>query len=157
LPGCRSWPIVSLTAVFAPLLQKTMPAPLRGSMDIGRRPSRPPRAPRASLPVQAKLEVGPVDDPLEREADRAAAAVASRPAAEPRIARQCADCEAEEMLRPKPAGPPAAAGPAPAIVHQALGSPGRPLDAAARAYFEPRFGQDFSRVRVHADELAAAS
>jgi outer membrane protein OmpA-like peptidoglycan-associated protein len=38
-----------------------------------------------------------------------------------------------------------------------LRRPGRPLDAAARAFFEPRFGQDFSRVRVHTDALAAES
>jgi hypothetical protein len=35
--------------------------------------------------------------------------------------------------------------------------PGRPLDAAARAFFEPRFGMDFGRVRVHTDERAAES
>jgi hypothetical protein len=37
------------------------------------------------------------------------------------------------------------------------GSPGRPLDPATRAFMEPRFGHDFSRVRVHADALAAES
>jgi hypothetical protein len=36
-------------------------------------------------------------------------------------------------------------------------SPGQPLDAATRAFFEPRFGHDFSHVRVHADARAAAS
>lgn len=34
---------------------------------------------------------------------------------------------------------------------------GRPLDPATRAYFEPRFGHDFSRVRVHSDARAAES
>jgi hypothetical protein len=38
-----------------------------------------------------------------------------------------------------------------------LRSPGEPLDAASRAYFEPRFGLDFSAVRVHRDARAAAS
>jgi hypothetical protein len=33
----------------------------------------------------------------------------------------------------------------------------RPLDPATRAYFEPRFGHDFSRVRVHSDARAAES
>jgi len=37
-----------------------------------------------------------------------------------------------------------------------LGS-GRPLDSATRAFFEPRFGTDFSHVRVHTDSHAAAS
>jgi len=42
-------------------------------------------------------------------------------------------------------------------VNDVLNSPGVPLDAATRAYMEPRFGQDFSTVRVHTDEHAAAS
>lgn len=45
----------------------------------------------------------------------------------------------------------------PASVHEVLQSPGQPLDAASRAFFEPRFGQDFSRVRVHGDAKAAES
>src|SRR4029453_3375141 len=31
----------------------------------------------------------------------------------------------------------------------------QPLSSQERAFFEPRFGHDFSRVRVHADERAA--
>lgn len=36
----------------------------------------------------------------------------------------------------------------PPIVHEALRSPGRPLDSATRNLMEPRFGYDFSRVRI---------
>ncbi|HEY8694028.1 MAG TPA: DUF4157 domain-containing protein, partial [Chloroflexota bacterium] len=43
----------------------------------------------------------------------------------------------------------------PAIVRDVLRSRGQPLDAATRALFEPRFGHDFSGVRIHADETAA--
>ena len=32
---------------------------------------------------------------------------------------------------------------------------GQPLPASERAFFEPRFGQDFSQVRLHTDQLAA--
>jgi hypothetical protein len=46
---------------------------------------------------------------------------------------------------------------APPIVHDALNSPGQPLDSGARAFMEPRFNHDFSRVRVHAGPLAAES
>jgi hypothetical protein len=46
---------------------------------------------------------------------------------------------------------------APAIVHEVLSEPGKPLDASTRAFFEPRFGWDFSQVRVHTDARAAAS
>lgn len=48
-------------------------------------------------------------------------------------------------------------GAAPSIVYEVLRSPGRPLDSAARTFFEPRFGHDFSRVRVHDDARAAQS
>ena len=45
---------------------------------------------------------------------------------------------------------------APPVVHTVLNSGrGRPLDPATRAFMEPRFGHDFSRVRVHTDRPAA--
>jgi len=47
--------------------------------------------------------------------------------------------------------------PAPRIVREVIDSPGRPLDAATRAFMEPRFGHDFSRVRVHTDARAGES
>lgn len=34
---------------------------------------------------------------------------------------------------------------------------GQPLDATTRAFMEPRFGHDFSQVRVHTDAQAAES
>ncbi|WP_437993244.1 eCIS core domain-containing protein [Sorangium sp. So ce145] len=46
---------------------------------------------------------------------------------------------------------------APPVVQEVLRSPGQPLDAATRAFMEPRFGHDFSSVRVHADARAAES
>ncbi|MEU8517591.1 DUF4157 domain-containing protein [Kitasatospora sp. NPDC048722] len=46
---------------------------------------------------------------------------------------------------------------APPEVRAVLGSPGAPLDAEVRELLEPRFGQDFSAVRVHTDDRAAAS
>jgi Domain of unknown function (DUF4157) len=45
----------------------------------------------------------------------------------------------------------------PSIVHDVLNSPGRSLDAGTRAFMEPRFGHDFSQVRVHTDARAAKS
>lgn len=45
----------------------------------------------------------------------------------------------------------------PAIVHEVLRSPGRPLDGGTRSIMEPRFGRDFSTVRIHTDSLAAES
>jgi len=46
---------------------------------------------------------------------------------------------------------------APQAIQGVLSSPGRPLDTASRAYFEPRFRHDFSHVRVHTDFGAARS
>ena len=46
---------------------------------------------------------------------------------------------------------------APPIVQQVLRSAGEPLDSTARSLFEPRFGYDLSRIRVHTDAQAEAS
>jgi len=45
----------------------------------------------------------------------------------------------------------------PPSVHEVLASPGQPLDRATRAFMEPRFGHDFSRVRVHTGPAAEQS
>jgi hypothetical protein len=47
--------------------------------------------------------------------------------------------------------------PSPSLVREVTESPGRPLDSATRSAMEPRFGFDFSRVRVHTDEQATES
>ncbi|MBU6398882.1 MAG: DUF4157 domain-containing protein [Verrucomicrobia bacterium] len=46
---------------------------------------------------------------------------------------------------------------APAAVRESVRSPGQELDAATRAKLEPRFGHDFSQVRVHTGGQAADS
>jgi hypothetical protein len=46
---------------------------------------------------------------------------------------------------------------APTVVHDTLNSPGQPLAHRERAFFEPQFGHDFSRIRIHNDSLASAS
>jgi hypothetical protein len=128
--------------------------------------------PQAALPrlsaspprIQPKLEIGAVDDPLEREANAVADAVMRMPdpalavsAAPAQVSRKCAECEEEDKkLQMKPAAVPQAAGvDAPPIVEEVLRGLGQPLDAGTRAFFEPRFGCDFSGVRVHADDRAA--
>src|SRR5206468_4197488 len=58
----------------------------------------------------------------------------------------------------KASGPANASGmEAPPIVNEVLRSPGQPLDRATRDFMEPRFGHDFSSVRVHTDAKAAQS
>ncbi len=113
-----------------------------------------------------RLTIGAADDPYEREADRVAERVMRMPVAA--VQRKCASCEEEETrLHRRPHSPSVArtaasdsssGDPVPAIVHQAIASEdGRPLDTTARAFFEPRFGADFSDVRVHADASAAGA
>jgi hypothetical protein len=70
------------------------------------------------------------------------------------VTGECEACAAGKLQR-KASGHTAAA--VPPIVHDVLRSPGAPLDAATRAFMEPRFGHDFGAVRVHADARASAS
>ncbi|WP_168787964.1 eCIS core domain-containing protein [Paraburkholderia aromaticivorans] len=120
-----------------------------------------------SAPIQAKLAIGKVDDPLEHEADRVADQVLRMSDAQPaintaplRMSRQCMTCEAEDKpgaLHAKPTCAGKLPVMAPRAVHEALHGPSRPLDRSARAFFEPRFRHDFSLVRVHSDIQAADS
>jgi hypothetical protein len=117
--------------------------------------------------MQAKLSVGHVDDPLEHEADRVADQVMRMPdpnlaiAASPvQVSRTCAACGEEESghVQTKQAGATQTTPDlAPDSVDAALRGPGRPLDPATRAFFEPRFGRDFSAIRTHDDAAAAQS
>jgi len=120
------------------------------------------------VPLQAKLIVGAADDPYEREADRIADEVMRMP--DPVALRAPLPITPLLQRRAAPtnttSGPgtnagaradPAAGMAAPPIVYEVLASPGRPLDTATRAFFEPRFGHDLSHVRVHADAKAAES
>jgi len=117
--------------------------------------------------IQRQLAIGRTDDPLEHEADRAADQVMRMPepdavpgGAPQQVSRKCAACEEEAsgMLSPKRADVAGhEAEQAPDSVHAALHGPGQPLDAASRAFFEPRFGRDFSAIRVHTDAVAARS
>jgi hypothetical protein len=146
-------------------------APSDGARNPGDHGGPTPAArPSAGLPwpIHAKIEVGAVDDPLEREADRVAEQVVRMP--DHRLQRKCAcggtcsECSKQSSeqehspVRMKHIGP---AGPAltetPLIVHEVLRSPGQPLDAATHALMEPRFGHDFSHVRVHTGPRAEES
>lgn len=104
----------------------------------------PPSSAPLPLPLQAKLEVGSVADPLEKEADAAADRVMRTSAA-----------ASPAGVRTSTATVGSAA--APHIVYDVLRSPGEALEAGVRAFMEPRFGHDFRQVRVHADARAAES
>jgi hypothetical protein len=105
---------------------------------------------KKALGMQKRLSIGASHDPLEQEADRAAAQVlhmghaTALPGSHGPVLSRLASTTAE-------------VGPAPSSVSNVLNTPGTPLPASTRSFFEPRFGHDFSRVRIHHDEQASAS
>jgi Domain of unknown function (DUF4157) len=142
-------------------------APCAVAWNFSRIPLFPPDRPNQPQAIQPKLAIGPVDDPLEREADSVAERVMRMPdagfsvtAALPQISRKCGACEEEEKaqkLQTKPVTPHQAPAVAPGIVHEVLRSPGQPLNSVTRAFMEPRFGHDFGTIRVHTDARAMRS
>jgi hypothetical protein len=135
------------------------------------RDASPQRAPL----IQAKLTISQPGDAHEREADRVADAVMrmSSPGMRPvpagssalapaGVQRLCADCEDERdkktdaplQRKEQAAGAPLATPEVASTIH-ALRGGGSALPGTARAFFEPRFGADFSQVRVHTDARAA--
>ena len=127
--------------------------------------------------VQTKLTLGAVDDRFEQEAERVADEVMRMPAPAGSVSRvsgrsttsgvqrMCSECEEELRRQPEeeeeellqastvrgglnPVSPELAQ-----TIHSLRS--GRPLAPAERTYFEPRFGRDFSDVRLHTDQQAA--
>lgn len=125
--------------------------------------------------VKPKLKIGAVNDPAEVEADRVADQVMRMPApvnyrpaisngnSGDTIQRKCTECGDEEKIQRKeiPAirmkssgeGGGTAASPGASSTINSLGS-GTALPASERAFFEPRFGQDLSHIRVHTGGMA---
>jgi hypothetical protein len=106
------------------------------------------RSPTTDLPTatsSAQRATGPAlafdikpDGAREQEADR--------------VADEVVGMRAAAFLTP----PGGVTSHAPTAGNPAQAASGRPLDHAARAHFESRFGWDFSRVRIHTDGEAAA-
>ena len=133
--------------------------------------------------LQAKLKIGQPGDKYEQEADRVADAVMRMPEPgvqrqvepeeeeekvlqtkplvdqiTPLVQRQVEEEEEEEMLQAK-SREDATSEVTNDLESQinAIKGGGRPLAESERAYFEPRFGADFSQVRLHTDSQAAES
>lgn len=111
-----------------------------------------PRTPTQPL-VQAKLELGEPNDKFEQEADRVADQVMR--------AREGARVPIGKTMTPlgirRFTGQPSGLQTAPPSVSEALASPGTSLEPGLRQDMELRFGQDFSRVRVHCGSAAEES
>jgi hypothetical protein len=158
-PGAeRETPDQATLNLVSQLARKRALNELGGSAALAR------SAPRPML--QMKTRIGPIDDPLEHEADRIANAVVSgQPVGAIGVARadtaqrKCAACEAEEephIHRKAEGRAPSAPARAEAAA-RALDHGGSPLTASQRAYFEPRFGRDLSEVRLHTHGRAATA
>jgi hypothetical protein len=100
------------------------------------------------------LRINEPGDQYEQEADRVAEQVMRMPDAD--LSRPRRESQSPLVQRQATSGGTGVME-APPIVHDVLNSPGQLLDAAARAFFEPRFGHDFANIRVHADARAAES
>ena len=70
--------------------------------------------------------------------------------------QECSEC-GNRLAREREAASESAGSEAPAIVGDVLKTPGQPLAESARRALEPRFGYDFSRIRVHDGPEAAES
>ncbi|MGE3154214.1 MAG: DUF4157 domain-containing protein [Nitrospiraceae bacterium] len=105
-------------------------------------------------PLQRKLVSSEPDDRYEQEADRVAEQVMRMPDAD--VSRSRHDAASPLVQRRTTEGGTGVME-APPIVHDVLNSSGQPLGGATRAFFEPRFDHDFSKVRVHAGGLAEQS
>jgi len=103
--------------------------------------------------LRAKLEIGDTHDWQEAQADRIADGImgGKSPCA---CGGRCSSCQAgNAVLRRKPAE----GGQARLARGDVFGArAGRPLDAGARSFFEPHFG-DLSTVRIHDDAEASAT
>lgn len=128
--------------------------------------SRIPVHPTASLEIQPKLATTAPRDRYEQEADRISAQVLrSGDASRVRTCACGGTCEKcrdggpnseskplqTQRLRSESEG----AMTAPSVVGEVLSEPGQPLNPEARELLEPRFGHDFSKLRVHAGSQAA--
>jgi hypothetical protein len=122
--------------------------------------------------IQAKLAISNRGDPAEQEADRVADHVMREPKGFPISApSSCAEgdesCEAHTQpgatiqrragATSAQTGEAADGASAESLSDLLPRGSGQPLDATARAFFEPRLGHDLSGVRVHTGSAAAES
>ena len=106
-----------------------------------------------AIGIQAKLRVGQPGDIYEQEADRVADEVMRMP--EPHLRQQVEEEEFILAKKREDATLEVTFDIEPQI--RALHDSGQSLPESERKYFEPRFGYDFTQVRIHTDAQAAES
>lgn len=110
-----------------------------------------------NIPIQPKLKISQPDDPYEKEADRVAnqimrmsnSNVISNP--ESQIHSKCSSCnrgEGESKIHRKFHSS-SELETSEQTANEINSSIGRPLDESTKSFMEPRFGYDFSDVKIH--------
>jgi hypothetical protein len=134
---------------------------LQASMDVSQPGDREEReAERVATKVMEMDDLGPTVDTQERaplDGNRVQE-ICSRCRQRYRAGKplHCAECEG--AVQPKADGSDAATGNAGVQQQlQFLQGGGRPLPRSTRSFFEPRFGRDFSEVRIHTGHQADAA
>ncbi|HVC12459.1 MAG TPA: DUF4157 domain-containing protein [Burkholderiales bacterium] len=110
--------------------------------------SRSIAAPAQARTIQRFARISSPGEPAEAEAHDTARQVMRM------VAPAALEASATPAVQRAAAQTPAPAPPVPAAAHAGAGG-GAPLPAGVRSFMEPRFGADFSEVRVHTDEAAA--
>lgn len=121
---------------------------------------------KPAVTLQSKLTINKPGDIYEQEADAVAEKVMRMPASMMQRAcacgGTCSNCQKEhkkeaplQMKRVNANGSEQTE--VPSIVHEVLQSSGQPLDTETRSFMEPRFGHDFSKIRIHTDTKASES
>ena len=179
-PAARKKPVTAEPALSPP----SAASPYPSALTLQRQPGCAcgggcPRCAQKSA-AASKYQISTPGDSYEREADRVAEQVMRTPDPHgrpgpalsvqryaPAVQRKCAACEEEEQeemsasaarVQRKEAGcAPLVAAEVDEQINSVRGGGGEPLPESVRAFFEPRFGHDFSRVRVHSDGRAAAA
>lgn len=107
--------------------------------------------------LQTKLMISEPGDAYEQEADRVAGQVMRMSPTD--VSKRQSGNMTPPLVQRRATATDSATGLAepPPAVREVLNSLGQPLSTATRAYFEPRFGQDFSGVHVHTDGKVAES
>ena len=134
-------------------------------------PADAPAQAQPQTPLDKKLDLKPADaaPPVTNDKDKKEDTQVQRKANESETVLQrkcscggsagsdgqCEECQAKQQVQrsASDAGPASA----PSSVENVLHSSGTPLDRSTRAFFESRFGMDFSKVRIHTGAEAASS
>jgi HEAT repeat protein len=131
----------------------------RVGQDFSRVPIHSPGQAPSPL-IQPKLAVGKVDDPLEHQADRMADQVMQNG---PDLSLDAADAAPPHVSRkedakalPAPQSESSEVDGSVASGIRDLSGGGSSLPGPSRAFFESRFGHDFSAVRIHSDSRSAS-